>query len=325
MRQPVPVEQRVAIAIWWLANTTNYRLMGNQFRLARLTVAGIVQEVTQAIEEDLINRAVYLGSHDRIMQAFVTMGFPNCVGAVDGCHILIHAPPRLSDNYINRKRFYSILLQGTVDHTGCFTDVVIGYSGKCHDAYFLWCSNLIDLMDSGDWVPGNPMVTIQNVQVPPLILADAAYPLRCWLMMPYTGHLTPEQARYNAAHNKCRNVVELAFGRLKARWRCLNSEIPVDISNVNAIVASCVILHNLCDVRGHDAVMLPEDTPPVVVQDDDEGVDDHVDERQLEMGRALLAVLKTVRLDSSWQRNFLCSMAEMGVMRDDGKATIFDW
>ncbi|XP_060094422.1 uncharacterized protein LOC132571642 [Heteronotia binoei] len=294
MREPVPVDERVAIAVWWLANTTSYRLVANQFGIARSTVAGIVVEVTLATEQELLTRAVYLGPYQRVEQirrGFSRLGFPWCIAALDGCHVAIRAPAGQADEYINRKHFFSIILQATVDHTGRFTDVVIGYSGKCHDAYVLRSSNLIDLMDAGEWVPGNPTLTIEGLQVPPLILGDAAYPIRHWLMTPYTGHLSPEQARYNIAHSRSRCVVERAFGRLKARWRCLLSELPVELRNVNAIVASCVILHNLCDARGYEAPILPLNDPPVVVPDEEEEDDDNVDERQRDEGREVRSAL----------------------------------
>ncbi|KAL8172649.1 UNVERIFIED_CONTAM: hypothetical protein K2H54_005199 [Gekko kuhli] len=65
MRVPVSVERRVAVAVWWMANTMSYRTVGQQFGLARSTVAGIVLEVTRAITERLLDRVVYLHNLDR--------------------------------------------------------------------------------------------------------------------------------------------------------------------------------------------------------------------------------------------------------------------
>ena len=41
--------------------------------------------------------------------------FPQIVGAIDGCHIEINAPPENKEDYFNRKQYYSINLQGTVN------------------------------------------------------------------------------------------------------------------------------------------------------------------------------------------------------------------
>ncbi|KAL8174526.1 UNVERIFIED_CONTAM: hypothetical protein K2H54_048207 [Gekko kuhli] len=66
MRVPVSVERRVAVAVWWMANTMSYRAVGHQFGLAWSPVAGIVVEVTRAITERLLERVVYLRNPDRV-------------------------------------------------------------------------------------------------------------------------------------------------------------------------------------------------------------------------------------------------------------------
>ncbi|XP_060103238.1 putative nuclease HARBI1 [Heteronotia binoei] len=292
MRTAVSVEERVAVALWWFANTTNYRLVGNQFGLARSTVAGIVAEVALAMELKLLKKTVHLGQHEQIIAGFAAMGFPQAIGAVDGCHVAIRAPPGQANEYINRKKFYSVLLQGTVDHRGRFTDVVIGHSGKNHDAHVLRCSNLIDLMDAGVWVRGNPTITINGVHVPPVILADSAYPLRRWLMTPYGGNVGPQELRFNTVHSRCRNMVERAFGHLKARWRCIGTLLPVQQENINSVIAACVILHNLCEERGHAAPDESVNSNNSNVANDEAEPDPPLDdERQLQEGRRVRAAI----------------------------------
>ncbi|KAL8172644.1 UNVERIFIED_CONTAM: hypothetical protein K2H54_004658 [Gekko kuhli] len=65
MHVPVSVEECVAVAMWWMANTMSYRVIGHQFGLACSTMAGIMVEVTLAMKQELLNRVVYLRNPDR--------------------------------------------------------------------------------------------------------------------------------------------------------------------------------------------------------------------------------------------------------------------
>ncbi|XP_015262769.1 PREDICTED: putative nuclease HARBI1 [Gekko japonicus] len=267
MRVPVSVEQRVAVAVWWMANTMTYRTVGQQFGLRR----SIIVEVTHAMKEQLLKRVVYLRNPDRVMMAFAAMGFPQCVAAMDGCHIRVKVPVHRAEHYQNRKHYALILLQGTVDHEGHFVDSIVGLSNRNHDAYVLMRSNVMYAMDAGWFVPGNPTCMIEGVQVPPLILANAAYPLRRWLIPPYKGHLNPRQAHFNKVHGRVRNVVERAFGRLKARWQCLLLRLPLDLLHVNDAVSACVILHNVCEDCGHPIPeVLPEGARRPIQEEEDD-------------------------------------------------------
>ena len=62
-------------------------------------------------------------------------GMENVIGAIDGSHIVLaNAPLKQSETYWNRKKRYSIQLQGIVDYRGIFIDYEIGWPGSVHDA-----------------------------------------------------------------------------------------------------------------------------------------------------------------------------------------------
>ena len=77
-------------------------------------------------------------------------GFPQCAGAIDGCHI---APQNCPADYHNRKGWHSIILQGLVDHTVCFTDINVGWPGRVHDSRVLQNSELYANAESGNLFP----------------------------------------------------------------------------------------------------------------------------------------------------------------------------
>ena len=142
-------------------------------------------------------------------------------------------------------------MQAVVDYRGWFMDAYIGWPGKVHDARVLVNSSLYRKAMSGTLLPDWKR-TISGVQVPLVILGDPAYPALPWLMKPYpeTARITAEERRFNYRQSRARMTVENAFGRLKGRWRCLLKRMDCHLSNVPNIVASCVVLHNMCKMFG---------------------------------------------------------------------------
>ena len=63
---------------------------------------------------------------EAIMKEFEEIsGFPQAVGSIDGCHIRIKAPLKDGEDYINRKDYHSIILQGFVDNKYIFRDIFV--------------------------------------------------------------------------------------------------------------------------------------------------------------------------------------------------------
>ncbi|XP_061164902.1 putative nuclease HARBI1 [Saccostrea echinata] len=123
-----------------------------------------------------------------------------------------------------------------------FTHVFTGFPGSCHDARVLRNSDL--------WENGLQM--IPNIYH---IIADAAYPLRIWLLTPYrdNGHLTHEQRRYNNYLSSNRMVIERAFALLKGRFRRLRFLETQKIEYAVKIIMTSCVLHNVC-IFNHDEV-----------------------------------------------------------------------
>ncbi|XP_077187070.1 uncharacterized protein LOC143834278 isoform X2 [Paroedura picta] len=260
MRSPIPVEKRVATTVWYLANTAPYRVISQQFGIGISTTGQIMLEVCCAMEAELSRKVICLGTEiGTNMDGFRRLGFPHCIGAVHGSQIPIRAPKGRSNGYGSRKFFCSVLLQGTVDCSGRFIDVEVGQSGRKNNAIVFQNSHLRSTMDAGVFVPGNPTVTMEGVQVPALVIANESYPLRRWLMKPYLSPRNKVQRHFNQNLGRAYSVVERAFIRLKARWRCLTERLHVLLNNVNPILMACVILHNICEEKGHDVSLdVPE-------------------------------------------------------------------
>lgn len=268
-RRPVSVEARVAVTIWRVATNVEYRTIAALFGLGRSTVGEIVLDTCEVIAQKLMPKYVRIpctqGLREIVDGFEQRWGFPQAVGAIDGTHIPILKPRDSPADYYNRKGFYSVLIQGLVDFRGRFMNVNIGWPGKVHDARVL--ANSLCYKEANaktlfpDWVK-----RINNVDVPLVILGDPAYPLLTWLMKPYVYHsgMSRKENIYNYRHSRARMCVENAFGRLKGRWRCLLKRMDNSIDNVANIIATCVTLHNLCEVYGDEcqAEWLMEDPLP---------------------------------------------------------------
>ncbi|CAM5075757.1 unnamed protein product [Eretmochelys imbricata] len=239
MRAALTVEKQVAIALWKLATPDSYCSVGNQFGVGKSTVGAAVMQVANAIKDLLISRVVTLGNMQVIVDGFAAMGFPNCGGAIDGTHIPILAPEHQAGDYINRKGYFSIVLQALVDHKGRFTNINVGCPGKVHDSRTFRNSGLFQKLQEGTLFP-DQKITVGDVEMPIVILGDPAYPLMPWLMKPYAGSLDSSQELFNYRLSKCRMVVECAFGCLKVRWRSLLSRYDFSKTNIPNISACCV-------------------------------------------------------------------------------------
>ena len=109
--------------------------------------------------------------------------FPNVVGAIDGSHIRIKAPVINHEDYFNRKRYYSFVVQGIVDASGAYLSVSTGFPGSMHDAHILRLSNFYSLAEDKH-ILMMPCMDLHGSQIRPLILGDSAYPLKSKTMEP---------------------------------------------------------------------------------------------------------------------------------------------
>lgn len=284
MRQAISVEKRLAVTLWSLATPAEYRTIGHVFGIARSTVCRIVHETCKAIVEVLLKKYISFPAGDRlqeVVQGFQSKwGVPQCVGAVDGCHIPVSAPTMCHTDYYNRKGWYSVIIQAVADLNYLFTDIYVGWAGSVHDARVFAHSTLYEKATEGRLLPSRT-VNICNVDVPLFLLGDSAYPLQTWLMKPFPESSTnTHQKLYNYRTSRARIVIENAFGRLKGRWRRLMKKNDMNIDNVPHIIAACCVLHNICEVHGEsfDSTWAMEDEnnlPQPVAPATADGIQNH--------------------------------------------------
>ncbi|CAC5383669.1 unnamed protein product [Mytilus coruscus] len=117
-RPQLTLEKQILIALWYFANTECYRSIASRFDVSDSTVMKSVDGIVSAMVKDK-NKLIRM---------------PGVVGAIDGTHIAIPGPNQHHENYINRKRFHSIVAQVVCDHEMKFMSVNTGWPGSVHDA-----------------------------------------------------------------------------------------------------------------------------------------------------------------------------------------------
>ena len=148
MRRAITVEHRVAISLWCLATSCEYRTISHLFGIGRSTVCKVVHDTVNAIVKNLKYRYIYFPIEEakkKIINGFETKWrFPQCVGAIDGSHIPIQAPLLNRTDYFTCKGCYSMLIQAVVDHRYLFHNINVGWPGSVHDARVFVNSALYD-------------------------------------------------------------------------------------------------------------------------------------------------------------------------------------
>ena len=141
---------------------------------------------------------------------------------IDGFHLPIKCPDGGADSmkqYFNFKNFSSIVHIALVDARYQFIWASIG---NAHDAMYFQSRNLWKHISEGDFIPEETCV-VNNVNLPPIVLGDGAFPLTTWMMKPYGDAVPIPHYRYfNYRGSRGCLVTERTFGHLKSWFRVLH-------------------------------------------------------------------------------------------------------
>ncbi|XP_036340050.1 putative nuclease HARBI1 isoform X2 [Rhagoletis pomonella] len=173
--------------------------------------------------------------------------FPHTLGAIDGKHIRIKAPPRSGSDFHNYKGFFSIILLAVVDAHSRFIYVDIGANGRASDVMAFKNSLLYDNLSRGQLnLPADKPLKGQLSKTPFYFIGDDIFGLNRHLMKAYnrSSNLSTAQEAYNYRLSRARMTVEMAFGRLSSRFRVFHRPIEVSVETCDTVVKACCILHN---------------------------------------------------------------------------------
>ena len=100
------------------------------------------------------------------------------------------------------------------------------------------------------WLPDSESLGIGGPKVNFFLLGDDAFPLRLWLMRPYSSHIMDlKEMVFNYRIRHERTVVENGFRIPTSRFRIFQSPLQQQPPVVNRVVMACLVLHNLLRIR----------------------------------------------------------------------------
>ena len=130
----IPVHQECMIYFSFLATGNSFWTLHTRFQRGAATIASIVYEVCDCIYQVLQPIFMSPPSEEdwkQIEHRFNTKwNFPNCIGSLDGKHIMMKCPPNSHSLYYNYKGFFSIVLMALADADYHFIYIDVGNYGS---------------------------------------------------------------------------------------------------------------------------------------------------------------------------------------------------
>ncbi|XP_025420796.1 uncharacterized protein LOC112690905 [Sipha flava] len=148
--------------------------------------------------------------------------FPNCLGSIDGKRILIKKPSNSGSMYHCYKSFFSIGLLAVTDANYKFVMVSVGSYGKENDAGVFDECPFRHVIETGRLkLPTDELLLGSSIKTPYVLLGDAAFPLKKYLMRPFPEKTTTKgdaKDNYNYRLSRARMVVECSFGSINSKF-----------------------------------------------------------------------------------------------------------
>ncbi|XP_052622280.1 uncharacterized protein LOC128127662 [Lactuca sativa] len=283
----VSVEEKMAMFLMMIGHNQRYVIIKWRFQHSKQTIHKFFYEVLEKMmlfAQDVIvptsfNPNPNIPGHNRRLRRV----FKGAVGALDDTLIHVVVPAKKQDLYRSRGKgdcYQNVLAK--CDFNIIFTFVVTGWEGVAHDSRIL--SEAV----------ADPQASFPFPPPDKYYLCDAAYAHTRGFMAPYRnvrywfGDFRQRRAltnkeKFNHGHAKLRNVIERAFGVLKARFPILKRMAPFPFVTQRNIAMACFALHNYIRKEGlsdeyfarYDEPNVPFRNNNVAIDDDEDGIPTH--------------------------------------------------
>lgn len=266
----IPPKQRLAMTLRFLATGDSMSSISFAYRCGFATVSVIIQETLSVIVH-VLHRLVVCEPRSQNDWRDVADGFlrrwnlPNCLGAIDGRHMVIKAPQASGSKYFNYEKTHSIVLLAVADSDYTFITADVGAEGSHSDSAILNQSKFWQRVKTNTLhIPPRCLLPGSNIEMPYFFAGDGIFQLQENLLKPFARKLTMREAVYNYRLSRARRVVENAFGILVMRWQVFRSPMCCTLETAENIVLATVCLHNFI-MRSRENRVLDNYVPPGTV------------------------------------------------------------
>ena len=178
---------QILIALEFYATGTYYLTIGDVLRISKSSVCRVVHRVSNALCARVMSFVKFDNSEQgrcAVANKFSKIGgLPGIVGCIDCTHVRLSGPNENEEVFVNRKGFHSINVQCVMNADMMATNIVVKWPGSVHDSRILRESVFSDKFEDGTY-RGR-------------LLGDSGYPLKHWLLTPYSNPLGRAQTAFN--------------------------------------------------------------------------------------------------------------------------------
>ncbi|KAI3775400.1 hypothetical protein L1987_49973 [Smallanthus sonchifolius] len=253
---PIPPNYAVAATLFRLAHAASFNAVARRFDLDSPTACRVFYVVCKAIIDNLGHFFELRSDLNRIVLGFGWISLPNCCGVL-GIDTFAVKGNLFGENG-------SVMVQALVDSEGRFLDVSAGWPSTMKPELILRQSELYSAIEESRELLTGPSYELNDgSSIPQYILGESCFPLLPWLITPFREsdtdddnddddgfddgclNLSSSKQAFNSVHNRGMELLDTAFGRLRARWMILSKEWKEEsIESFPYVVVACCLLHN---------------------------------------------------------------------------------
>lgn len=195
------------------------------FCISHSDISEIIYETCNAVWEEFVTKHMPYLTEELLEQTAKEYEhirrYPNCVATISSIQICNKCPKNSDVDDSSYKRLYYINLQGLVDSKYKFLSVEAVTSENQNDGSFFLESALYKHLEEGTFPFPEPRpLPGTATKHPYVVVGDQRYPLKEYLMRPYTSgseKISPTIEAFNSRHNQVKEAADRAFGILLAK------------------------------------------------------------------------------------------------------------